>query len=160
MSSVLRQWLIWQYKIYFLFHLPYLLKWKGSVNMLHGIKYIICGTNLFIKNVFCFFRNLIKMYVGFAIRLTKQLGSNILPFVTSARIAYFLSFDWVTALQSNVDPTDREPTEVVVRYWFELPSCLWDTMTEPGWYLQILVAYIHKVSKLNKAKTKFCNWLW
>lgn len=68
--------------------------------------------------------NLLKMYVGFAIRLTKQLGANILPLVTSARIAYFLLFDWVTALQSNVDPTDREPTEVVVRYWFELPSCL------------------------------------
>lgn len=64
------------------------------------------------------------MYVGFAIRLTKQLGANILPLVTSARIAYFLLFDWVTALQSNVDPTDKEPTEVVVRYWFELPSCL------------------------------------
>lgn len=47
------------------------------------------------------------MYVGFAIRLTKQLGANILPLVTSARIAYFLLFDWVTALQSNVDPTDR-----------------------------------------------------
>lgn len=84
-----------------------------------------------------------KIYLCFSNILTKQLGARHLPLVTSARIAYFLSFDWVTVLQSNVDPTDKEPTEVVVRYWFVLPSCLWDTMTEPGWYLQKLVSYIH-----------------